>query len=636
MVRYLLGGILLLVALSMVITLVPGLYSGAAPTAGSYVFATVGDKELTMQEVQIRFRDLQIGAESDAQTLRITALNTIDAMIMEKALLQEAEDLGLTPDEKEVAEWLKLQLPFLFPNGVFVGAQQYSMFVRERFQRTVPEFETELSRSLAIDTRLRRLVTSSVIITEEEVRDIYRKQNEKTKVEFVKIAAEDMAKTVSPAEEQLSEYFTKNQARYRIPELRTLKVMALDAGSLPASEVPESEIDLYYGRNRSLYEIPERVRASHILYMTQGKSEEETAKIKAKAEEMLKQVKAGGDFAELAKKHSEDTISAKQGGDLGWVTRGQMVPEFETATFSTQPGQISDLVKTEFGFHIIKVQEREQARLRPIEEVRDEIRAAVIAERQDLDRMRMVDDVIAAARVAGTDIEPVAQKFNLSVQTYEKVNRNLPPAPLASSQAFLGSAFQNAPGEAFSETRNTSTIIGVVTEITAPRDAQFEEVREAVRTAFIREEAQRLVRERAGQIAAKAKEGGATLQQAASSFGLKAQTTDFIKPDAMIPGLGPAQILGELAFTAEPGTIVGPVSAISDMAIYRVIAQEEADMSDFENQKQTLTATRTQARRDEAFRIFQASLRQRYQDEGRIKRYQDRIDLFLQGLARRG
>jgi peptidyl-prolyl cis-trans isomerase D len=366
MVRLLLGGIMLLVALSMVITLVPGLYSDAAPTANNYVFATVGDKELTLQEVQIRFRDLQIGAENDPQTLRITALNTIDSMIMEKALLQEAEDLGLTPDEKEVAEWLRMQLPFLFPNGVFVGPEQYAMFVRQRFQRSIPEFEAEVSRSLAIDTRLRRLVASTAIVTESEVRNTYRRQNEKTKVEFVKIAAQELANTISPSDDQLTEYFTKNQARYGIPELRTLKIMYVDASSLPTPEVADSEIDQYYGRNRSLYEMPERVRASHILFMTQGKSEEETTKIKGQAEEVLKQVRAGGDFAQLAEKYSEDPVSAKQGGDLGWVTRGQMVPEFEATTFSTAPGQISDLVKTDFGFHIIRSLRRSEHACGPL------------------------------------------------------------------------------------------------------------------------------------------------------------------------------------------------------------------------------------------------------------------------------
>ncbi len=635
-VRYLLGGILVLVALSMVITLVPGLYSDAAPTAANYVFATVGDSELTLQEVQIRFRDLQIGAEGDPVTTRLTALNTIDSMIMEKVLLQEAEELGLTPDEKEVAEWLKMQLPFLFPNGVFVGADQYAMFVRQRFQRSIPEFEAEVSRSLAIDTRLRRLIASSVIVTEEEARQLYRRQNEKTKVEFVKIAADGIASTVSPTDAQLSEYFTKNQERYRIPELRTLKLMAVDAGSMPAPAVAESEIDLYYGRNRSLYEIPERVRASHILFMTQGKSEEETAKIKAKAEEILKQVRSGGDFAAIAQKNSEDPVSAKEGGDLGWVMRGQMVPEFETATFSMQPGQISELVKTEFGFHIIKVQERERARLRPLEEVREEIRSAVAAEKQDLDRMRMVDDVIAAARLAGTDLEPVAQKFNLNVETYEKVNRDQPSGPLAGAREFLQSAFQSAPGQVFTETRENSTIIGVVTDVLPPRDAQFDEVRDAVRSNYVREETRRLVREHADQIAAKAKEEGSTLQRAAASFGLKTQTTDFIKPDATVPDLGDARVLGERAYTAAPGTIVGPLPAVNDMVIYRVVAHEEADMSGFEDQKKTLLDTQTQARRDEAYRIFQAAVRKRYEDEGKITRYQDRIDAFLQGLIRRG
>jgi hypothetical protein len=230
----------------------------------------------------------------------------------------------------------------------------------------------------------------------------------------------------------------------------------------------------------------------------------------------------------------------------------------------------------------------------------------------------------------------VAEKFNLTVQTFENVNRDRPVGPLAGAQEFLRSAFQSGTGEVFSETRDTSTIIGVVTEITAPRDAEFAEVRDAVQASYVREEAIKLVREHANQITAKAKEDGSSLQRAAASFGLKTQTTEFIKPGETIPNLGDARILGEQAYTAAPGTIVGPVSAVSDMVVYRVVAHEAADMSDFENQKKTLIDTQTEARRDEAYRIFQASLRKRYEDEGKIRRYQDRIDLFLQGLVRRG
>jgi peptidyl-prolyl cis-trans isomerase D len=636
-VRYLLGGILVLVAISMVITLVPGLYSGAATnTAGDFVLATVGDTDLTLQEVEIRFRDLQIGAEGDPQTLRISALNTIDSMIMEKVLLQEATDLGLTPDAEDLAAWLKLQLPFLFPDGVFVGRPQYEMFVQQRFRRSIPQFEAELARSLAVDTRLRRLVTSSVIVTDEDAREAYRRQNEAAQVEFVKVSMQEIAQRLNPTEEQLTEYFTANQARYRIPELRDLKLLTVDFSGQPDPTVADAAIEAYYFRNRSLYENPERVHASHILFMTQGKPEAEVPAIKAKAEEVLKRAKEGADFAALAKQYSEDPGSAANGGDLNWVTRGQMVPEFEQAAFAQQPGTISDLIKTEFGFHIIKVLEKEPERLKPLAEVRDDIRNAVIQEERESERLRLVDQVVDAAHAAGKDLESVAAQFNLTVRTLKGVNPSQPPAELANSREFLDSLFQSPEGQAFSEGREASTLIAVVTGITPSRAAEFAEVREPVRQAYIRTEARKLATEQAQQIAAQAKESGVTLQQAAAKHNLKAQTTGFVKPGDTIPDLGPAQTLGESAYNEAPGTIVGPLPAASDFVIYRVVAHQEADMSGFEDQKGTLIQQQTTARQDEAYRLFISAVRQRYQEEGRITRYQNRIDQFLDTLVRRG
>jgi len=636
-VRYLLAGILILVAISMVITLIPGLYSDA-PTnaAGDFVLATVGDTDLTVQEVQIRFRDLQIGAERDPQTLRISALNTIDGMIMEKVLQAEAADLGLNPNAEELAAWLKLQLPFLFPDGVFVGRPQYEMFVQQRFRRSIPQFEAELARSLAVDTRLKRLVTSSVIVTEEDARDLYRRQNEATQVEFVKVSMQEIAQSLNPTEEQLTEYFTANQARYQIPELRDVKLLSLDVSGLPEPTVTDAAIEAYYFRNRSLYENPERVHASHILFMTQGKPESEAEAIKTKAEEVLKRIKEGADFAALAKEYSEDPGSGANGGDLSWVTRGQMVPEFEQATFTLQPGTISDLVETEFGFHIIKVHEKETARLRPLAEVRDDIQNAVIQEERELERMRFVDQIVDAARAAGKDLDQVAAQYNLTVQTLERVNPNQPPAELADAREFLDALFQNPEGQVLSESRETGTLIGVVTGITPSRPAEFAEVRDSVRQAYILGEARRLATERAQQIVVQAKESGSSLQQAAARHNLKAQTTGFVKPSDTIPDLGPAQTLGETAYTAPPGTIVGPVPSMGELVVYRVIAHQEADMSGFEDQKQGLIEQQTMARRDEAYRLFMSAVRQRYQDEGRITRYQNRIDQFLDTLVRRG
>src|SRR5438034_7675425 len=150
--------------------------------------------------------------------------------------------------------------------------------------------------------------------------------------------------------------------------------------------------------NIQQYQVPNRVHAEHILFMTVGKTDAEVEEIKKKAEDVLKQVKKGGKFEDLAKKYSEDRGSKDKGGDLSWITQGQTVPEFEKTAFSLTPGQVSDLVKTQYGFHIIKVVEKETAHTKPFEEVKDSLRANFLPTQADRQASAIADQLTTAIR----------------------------------------------------------------------------------------------------------------------------------------------------------------------------------------------------------------------------------------------
>ncbi len=630
-VRIFLGAILLVVAASLVITLIPGLMSNPT-TVDQGVFAEVGGHAVTFPDVQYQMRTYLRNDRLDVQSLRFLAQGVVRNLIGNMVLLEEADALGLSPDDVELAAWIKRQLS---PGGVFIGQQQYEVFVRQRYPMSIPMYEEQLRRSLIIDVRLKRLLTDNVVVTDDEVRDTYRRANEKARFQFVKVSGSEFESRVTPTEEQLSEHFEANKARYRTEPTRSIKLMKIDDSRMPVAEVDDSALRGYYAQNRDRFEVPDRIRASHILLMTDGEFEEEVKESEAEAAKVLEEVRAGADFGALARRHSEDPGSADKGGDLGWVTRGQMVPDFEKQAFLLEPGQISDVIKTEYGFHIIKVHERQSAQVQSFEEVREEIRAELVQEQNYLNRTKFTDEALVVARKHGKDLEAAGRELGIPVETFEKFSRAQPPVQLSDSQTLLNTIFQADDGGVFSASdESEATTIVVVTEVVASRDLEFDEAKEEVASSFIRDESRRLAQERAEVIAREAREANGNLRRVANRYRLRTRESDFVTGSDDIPDLGSAGILGAEAFRVEPGTIEGPVRAGADWVVYRVEARLDADMSGFEQERAQLRANALNAKRNEAFEIYKAVARKRYEQEGKIRTYTNRIDSYLEALGR--
>ena len=631
-VRIFLGAILLVVAASLVITLIPGLMSNPAAVEQG-VFVEVGDHAVTFTDVQYQMRTYLRSDRLDAQSLRFLAQGVVRNLIGDMVLLEEADALGLSPDDEELAAWIKRQLS---PGGVFIGQQQYEAFVRQRFQLSVPMYEEQLRRSLIIDVRLKRMLTDNAMVTDDELRDVYRRANEKAKFEFVKVSGSEFESQVKPTEEQLREHFEANKSRYRTQPTRSIKLMKIDDSRTPGVEIDDRGLRGYYAQNRARFEIPDRIRASHILFMAEGEAEEELKESEAEAAKVLEEIRAGADFAARARRYSEDPGTADKGGELGWVTRGQMVPDFEKQAFLLEPGQISDVIKTEYGFHIIKVHERQNAQIQSFEEVKEEIRAELASEQNYLNRTKFTDEALGVARKHGKDLEATGRELNIPVDAFEKFSRAQPPLGLSGSQNLLNAIFQAEDGEVFPFTDESEvTTIVVVTEMVASRDLEFDEAKEEeVASSFIRDESRRLAQERAETIASQAREANGNLRRVANRYRLRTRQSDFVTGRDSIPDLGSAGILGAGAFRAEPGTIEGPVRAGADWVVYRVQEHRAADMSGFEEEREQLHANELKAKQTEAFEIYKAVARKRYEQEGKIRTYTERINSYLERLGR--
>jgi len=413
--RWVMGGLLFLIAASMVITLVPSVFSTQQTGTDAQVLVEVGDLAVTMADLDSGLRQYVRAGSVPPESLAFLANNMVDNLLSEKVLLNEANELGLTPTEAELAQWIRDQLPdLLFPNGQYVGTNAYRGFVQQQFQKSIPEFEADLLKDLAIEMRLRRLVTDSVNVGDEELKKIFHQQNDMVQIEWTAVERDGLRSQVTVSEEKLAEYFEANKLRYRKQEERSLKLISIGANYATDNiDLSDDEIELYYTQNQYRFENPERYQTRHILFSTMEKSEEESEEARKKAEDILQQLRDGGDFAALAATHSEDPGNAQSGGDLGWVTQGMMVPEFEQAMFAMQTGELSPApVKTQFGYHLLRVDAKEAGTVKPIDEVRERIREDLIIERSQSTRLELMDTALTTAQQYGVELEKAGAEVN--------------------------------------------------------------------------------------------------------------------------------------------------------------------------------------------------------------------------------
>ena len=632
-VRYVLGGILTLVAFSMVITLIPGLLSNPAE-ATDVTLGEVDGRPITAQRVVAHMATMGVSSDLPFNSILLSSTSALDELVEREVLLTEAERFGLYPDEQEVAEWMQLQMPFLFPEGVFVGAAVYTRYVRQSFKLGIPEFEHQLARSLAVDTRLKRIVTSDILVTTPELEEVYRARNEQASIEYIKVSAADFTRQVRVTDEALRDAYEGEKAQHGIPEHRTVKLLLVDDSVLPVPEVPESRLRQYYAQNRATYRDSRKARASHILFTTLTESSGgESPDQKAKAEDVLRKIRDGADFALMAKEHSDDT-NAADGGELGLFSAGEYPAPFEQSVFNLEPDTVSDVVKTEVGYHIIKLHEKVPARTRPFDEVRDELLATLRQETIQRDRFALTDRVSASAREAGTDLEEVGRQFDLEVRTLPPFSINEPPAELSGDQAFLNALFENEPGNPALSTAGGITKIGVVTAVDPTRPAEFEEVRDKVRESVVTQRSIDLAQQRAQRIAEEAQKPGASLRRVGSRFGSRAQSSEFFKSSDIVENIGRASILGPEPFSGEPDLVVGPRRVGNDFVVFRPLERKEADMGRFANERADIRKTQLDTKREAAFRVYTEAKVADYEAAGRVRKHQDRIRDFARLYSR--
>jgi peptidyl-prolyl cis-trans isomerase D len=389
-----------------------------------------------------------------------------------------------------------------------------------------------------------------------------------------------------------------------------------------------------YTQSLDSFRTPERVKVRHILLKTEGKSASDDAKIKAKAEDLLKQIRGGADFAALAKKNSEDVSSGANGGELpGFVARGQTVPEFEKVAFSLKPGQASDLVKTQYGYHIIQVLQHEDARLRPFEEAKTEL--MVQAKKQIAsDAMNKISDTAQAALQKDPEHpEKVAADLNMQLVRVNGYVAGQPIKEIGPSPDFDQAVPTMKKGEASQllALPDNRVMLALVTDVVPSRPEKFEEVQNQIRDTMVQNRLTMAVQNHARELVEKAKSMGGDLAKAAKAMGLEAKTSSEIDRSGSIEGLGSASYIQE-GFARPDGTVIGPISTPDATVVAKVLQHVEPDLSKLPEQRVTLLDELKSQKARDRNSLFEAGLRDALVKQGKIKIHQDVINRLLAGF----
>jgi peptidyl-prolyl cis-trans isomerase D len=626
MKRILFGAAGVVLGGSMLLYLVP--QGPATGEVSTDTVAKVGDESVTVNDIRQQLNQIERNNQVPKQLESFYAQQILQNLVFQRELEYEAKRLGITVSDQERADRIRLYLPMAFSGGSFIGMDQYTALVQQRFQLTVPAFE-ELIRQGLLEEKFRKLVTDGISVGPAELQDEYRYKNEKIKLDYVLVKPEDLEAKITPTDAEIKAEYEKNRSRYQVPERRSVRYALLDTNQLRQTiQIPEDVLKKQYQDNIQQYQVPNQVHVQHILLKTVGQTDAEVAETKKKAEDVLQQARKGAKFDELAKKYSEDPGSKDKGGDLGWIRQGQTVPEFEKEAFSLAAGQISEPVRTQYGFHIIKVLEKQTAHTKPFDEVKDSLRTQALLNQAEKQATDIVDQLSRAIRQSSKiPLDDLAKQYHLTLGETRPVSASDPLLELANSQDVKDAIFRLRPGELSLPIRTDRGYVVLTLKDSLPaHQGTLEEVRDRVISDLKREQSVAQAKSKADELVRRVK-AGEKFDAAAKALGLDAKTSDSISRDGSISGAASGKQLGA-AFSLKQGDVGAPLSLGQNWFVYRLAEKVEADPANFEAQKKQLTEELLQSKREMAFEAFRSALSERLLKEGKLKLMPDKLKTF--------
>ncbi len=579
------------------------------------VLAQVGDQEITVGEFQTLFRrqlqsyQVQSGGEITADLLRSMGIDRqlLQQVIDEYAALQEAARLGVTVSDAEVREAI-VSLPAFQQDGEFIGEAAYLQMLRMQQPPMSPaEFEENVRRSLMLQ-RLQAALTDWITVSDDDVEREHVRRNERVRLSAISFRADDFREGLEATDDDVAALFEQNANDYLVPEKRRLRFVLIDVPALKASFTPsDADVQAYYDNNLDSYTEEVDLRVSHILLRTQ---DAELAEVQAQAESIAAEARNGADFAELARRYSEDEGTREAGGDLGRITRGQMVPEFEGAAFALEQDEVSDPVTSMFGVHVIKATEKTGGATQTLDDVRDSIVDMLQQESADA-RAGALAEAMSLEINAAADLEAAAARRGLEAQESGFAALGEPILGLGFSSEVTTQAFQLAEGEVAGPIPTpTGPAFVTVTGIQAPYVPPLEEVEARVRDDVIRRKAFVLAQERADAAAAILQDAD-DFAAAAEAEELAVNESGLIARGASVPGVGVNAQVEAVAFSLIPGETSDPVLTGNSAVVLHVHEREDADPAALQTSREQLRSEMVLERQNQFYGAYMENAKAR-------------------------
>ena len=636
--KIVLSGLLLLICAAMVIAFIPGnLGNDLMGTPGKGIVAKVDGEDITADEVRETARGMlqQQGAQLGANAsilLPFFAQRAADQLVDRQALVAEAQRLGLKATPQEIKDELQhgQYSEVFFPGGTFIGEAEYEGLLQQH-NLTPATFEDSVGKGILI-TKLQALITGSASVSDSSIRQEFDKQNKKIKFEYAVFKQDDIKKGLHPTNEELKSFYDSHQKNYAnsVPEKRKVKYAMIDVAKIENGvQVSHDDLQSYYNAHRDQYRVAEQAKVSHILIKTplpgpDGKVDEKgVAAAQGRAQDLLKQLKAGAKFEDLARKYSEDPGSAKEGGSLGWIGKGRTVPEFEKAAFSQPKGQIGDLVKSSYGFHLIRVDDRQDAHMKTLDEVRQQIEPILKRQKAQEIAQKQAEDLLQAAKAQGLDAAAAAK--SVPVVTSDLFSRKdivpgLGPAPQLMDAVFTAAEKSPPQMAATSQGFAVFDLLAVKPQSTPT----FDEIRARVEEEFKNERSSILLSQKTAELSDRAK-ADHDLKKAAKELGATLKSSEFVAPDGQVPDIGSMTGPAAVAFSMKPGDISGPINSGENGVVLAVTDVQAPLEADFLAKRDQIRDSLLQGKEQELFGLFVTNLREQMEKSGKIKINQDEM-----------
>ncbi len=621
-------------SVSMVVYLIPGLTGQGATAAGTYAvvyphwyskFLSSGEaisqeKVSAQARQQLQQRNPQYA--SNPMIVNLFEQQVGQQMVQQQILLAEAAKLGISANNNDVVQFLHQGQAgqVLFPNGKFIGQDQYASLISSRFDMSVADFEESVRHDITIQ-RLRAYVTAGLTVSEKEAREQFLKSGTKIKFDYAVISADDIRKSINPTDAELESFFKKNAARYAnaVPEQRVISYFAFTPNDVPGGvqQPTQQEIEAYYNAHKNEYSVPEQAKSRHILIQVpQGADAKTDAAAKAKAQDVLNQIQKGANFADLAKKYSDDPGSKDSGGELGFAQRGHMVPEFDNAIFTQKIGD-TKIIKTQYGYHIVQVEERTAAHTQSLSEVLPTIQATLIREKstgaQDAFARALTSEAIK------NGLDKTAAAHHLQVVTTPPVNASGVIPALPDGTQLIAHAFEAKPTDPpQSAPTGEGYAIFQLKSVIPAHAPTFADWKSHVADDYRNEQVPALMGQKTAELAAKAKAEN-DLAKAAKEMGASFKTSDLVDQTGQVPELGAVGQVAPQLFDMTPGTVSGPINAGRTGVVAKLVDKQQPSDAEIAKNLDQVRDQLLEQKRQEAFEIFANNIITEYKKNNRVR-----------------